>query len=144
MTIKLTQRDADMMRVFKEEIPHLTQRALAAEYGVHPDTVFNVLHGKALTGEPRKPRRDRRCTTEEALEVRRLARDGMTQWHIARATGLPRHRVRNILEGITYQEAQLHEDGQPAPEGQPGALRLTMSASQETWHRDTIRDATAS
>lgn len=104
MSQKLTQDQADMIRVFAEfgfEKPQL-----AREYHVHQDTVRNVLNGLSFTGDARKKTFQHQQPTDEQVRfIREQAREGykeqaistMLRGVVARAT------VRMVLDGKLCQ-----------------------------------------
>lgn len=91
--------------------------ALAAEYGVTPAAIGNVVRGKtwvdmAPPGQDTCPREgpgqagekngNARLTWAVADQVRQLHRDGKRQAEIVRELGLPQTTVNNIIRGKTW------------------------------------------
>lgn len=101
---KLTQADADMIRVFAEET-RAGRAALAREYGVHPDTIRNIVNRKSFTGgQPR--RKDRKLTCEQVIQIRCLSKLGDKPDRIATKMDhiVSKSTIRQIIEGKSYKD----------------------------------------
>lgn len=100
----LTDTDAGYMRAFAD---YFTTTEIAAEYGVHYETVRSVLDGRSHTGNPRKHRCDRGYTWTQAREVWRIREEtGFGARRISRMTGVSLGAVGSILKGESYQDAR--------------------------------------
>ena len=110
MSQKLRQDQADMIRVFSDEL-HVSKAALAREYGVHVDTVRNILNYKSFTGAEKKPSGQPRSLTDEQVRfIKAQARKGYKESAITKMMRGVAHKstVRQVLEGKTYQDVSLH------------------------------------
>lgn len=103
MNCKLSQRDADFMRLFHEF--GFTKSQLAGEYGVHVDTVRNVILGKSFRGEPLRSSR-RKLTDDQARQVLAWAAAGLGEVKIAQNLGgvIGRSTVRQVINRESYQD----------------------------------------
>src|ERR1700757_1783703 len=93
---KLTHDQADMIRVFKEA--GYTTGQLAKEYGVHADTIRNVVKGASFTAEPKDPKLDghrrlRKLTDDQVRVIRKMAGEGFGEHAISRQLGKGVHRA---------------------------------------------------
>ena len=104
---KLQMRDAELIRVFSEF--GFSSRQLAAEYGVHADTIRNVLHFKSFNPSavhPYRQNKRRKLNDDQVRLIRRLKNDGLGEQAIAKKLGGTVHRstVRQVMHGVTYQD----------------------------------------
>lgn len=104
MSLKLSATDADWIRVFAEF--GYTKRALAKEYGVHVDTVRNILNGTSFNGDPKKRTQPRKLTDEQVRFIREQVRLGHKEQAIARMLQgvVGRSTVRQVIEGKSYSD----------------------------------------
>lgn len=100
---KLTASQAEMVRVFAEF--GYTKAALAREYGVHVDTVRNILRGTSFNGTT-PPRKDRKLDEEQVLWIRQWAADDLSDTMIVKKLGgvVSRSTVRQVVEGRSYRD----------------------------------------
>jgi len=103
---KLTRRDAEFILVFYEF--GFTKPELAREYGVHVDTIRNVLKGKSFQGRPLRSSR-RKLTDDQARQVLAWAAEGVGEVRIqkrlrAQGTEIGRSTVRQVINGQSYQD----------------------------------------
>lgn len=107
MNSKLSPLDAEFIKVFEEF--GFTKPQLAREYGVHVDTVRNVLNGKSFHG-PAPRSKQRKLTDDQARQVLRWAGEGLGEVKIQRGllreygVRIGRSTVRQILHGQSYQD----------------------------------------
>lgn len=107
MNQKLTATDVEFIRLFGGgERPIAKPSALAQEYGVCTETIYDVLNGKSHKPGT-APRNDRRMSDDEVREIKRLQRKGLTDWKISRATGRSRSTIRQIMDGKTYRDVKI-------------------------------------
>lgn len=118
MSLKLTQSDADLIRVFAEET-RATKAALAREYDVHPDTIRNILNRKSFTGDPAVPRRNpnRKLSNEQVIQIRCLSKLGYKPDKIATKMEhvVSKSTIRQVVEGSSYKDVGL--DGSEVDRG---------------------------
>ena len=102
---KLTQAEADMIRVFAEET-RATRHTLAAEYDVHPDTIRNILNGKSFTGSSPASRRDRKLSDEQVFQIRALSKLGNKPDVIATKMDhiVSKSTIRQVVDGKSYKD----------------------------------------
>jgi len=97
-----------MIRVFKEA--GYTTGQLAREYGVHADTIRNVVKGAShAPGKNSKldgHRRLRKLTDDQVRVIRRMAGEGFGEHAISRQLGKVVHRatIRQVMRRQTYQD----------------------------------------
>lgn len=107
MSQKLTQTQADTIRVFAEET-RATKAALAREYDVHPDTIRNILNRKSFIGET-PHRKDRKLSNEQVLEIRCLSKLGYKPDKIATKMDhiVSKSTIRQVVDGKSYKDVGL-------------------------------------
>jgi transposase len=100
---KLTDRDANFIRVFHEF--GFTKPQLAREYGIHVDTVRNVITGRSFHGQP-APSKSRKLTDDQVRQVRLWSGEGLGEVRIAKRLGnvIARSTVRQIVHRKSYQD----------------------------------------
>lgn len=105
MSQKLTQTQADMIRVFAEET-RATRASLAVEYDVHPDTIRNILNRKSFTGSSPASRRDRKLSNEQVFQIRALSKLGNKPDIIATKMGhiVSKSTIRQVVNGQSYKD----------------------------------------
>lgn len=104
MSQKLTQDQADMIRMFSEF--GFSKPQLAREYHVHTDTVRNVLNGLSFTGDTRKKDFHHQPPTDEQVRfIKEQAREGHKEQAIATMLRgvVARATVRQVLDGKNQQ-----------------------------------------
>jgi len=104
MSLKLTPVDAEWIRVFAEF--GFSKRDLSKEYGVHVDTVRNILNGTSFNGDPRKRVQPRKLTDEQVRFIREQMALGHKEQAIARMLQgvVGRSTVRQVMEGKSYAD----------------------------------------
>ena len=103
MSQKLLTRQAEMIKVFAEF--GFTRQQLAVEYGVHPDTIRNILRGTSFAGEGSR-RKDRKLSDDQVRQIRAWAAEGHKEQKIAGLLGnvISRSTVRQVIVGKSYQD----------------------------------------
>ena len=103
MNCKLTSQDAEFIRVFHEF--EISSSKLAKEYGVHVDTIRNIVNGKSFQGNPLRSKQ-RKLTDDQARQVREWAAAGLGEVKIAKNLGgiIGRSTVRQIINNESYQD----------------------------------------
>lgn len=106
MNFKLTPQQAEMMKVFREF--NFTPIQIAKAYGVHADTVRNVLSGKSHHGTP-PPRSDRKLTGDQARQVLAWSAEGLGEMRIqnrlkAQGTEIGCSTIRQVINRQSYQD----------------------------------------
>lgn len=96
-------RDAEFIRVFYEF--GFTKPQIAREYGIHVDTVRNVVIGKSFSGQPMRSSK-RKLTDDQARQVREWAAEGLGEVKISRNLDglIGRSTVRQVVNGLSYQD----------------------------------------
>ncbi len=104
MSLKLTPLDAEWIRLYAEF--GFSKRALSKEYGVHVDTVRNILNGTSFNGDPKKRVQPRKLTDEQVRFIREEMKKGSKEQAIARMLQgvVGRSTVRQVMEGKSYQD----------------------------------------
>lgn len=89
---RLTYDQVELIRVSPK-----SSYDLAAEYGVHQDTIAQIRRGETWT----KPRST--LTGEQLRRIKEMHAAGHRQIDIARALGLPHHRVHKTITNQAYR-----------------------------------------
>lgn len=104
MRRKLSDETIEMIKVLGEFVRPVP---LGREYGVHPDTIRNILAGKSHRASHQAPRRDRKIPDTEIREMRRLAsKEGMREHAIKNHMQVPysRSTIRQVIDGLSYKD----------------------------------------
>lgn len=101
-----------MIRVLKAGTG-FTLRQFAAEYGVHIDTIRNVINGNSFSDGPKPARGDghrrmRKLTDDQVRTIRKMAGEGLGEHAISSQLGKPVHRatIRQVMMRKTYQDVE--------------------------------------
>jgi transposase len=100
---KLTSRDASFIRLFEEF--GFSKPQLAEEYGVHVDTIRNVVRGKSFRGGVTR-NKNRKLNDEQVRQIHELAAQRFGEARIAKALGgvVSRSTVRQVMSGKSYKD----------------------------------------
>lgn len=106
MSLKLTPTDAEWIRLFAEY--GFSKRSLSKEYGVHADTIRNILNGTSFNGDPKKRVQERKLTDEQVRFIRQQVKLGHKEQAIARMLQgvVGRSTVRQVMEGKSYADVR--------------------------------------
>lgn len=104
MSLKLTPLDAEWIRLYAEF--GFSKRTLSKEYGVHVDTVRNILNGTSFNGDPKKRTQERKLTTEQVRFIHRQVALGHKEQAISKMLKgvVGRSTVRQVIEGKSYAD----------------------------------------
>jgi len=100
---KLTSQDAELIRVFHEF--GISKPKLAQEYGVHLDTIRNVVNGKSFRGQPVRSKK-RKLTDDQVRQVHSWAAEGLGEVRIAKKLDniVARSTVRQVINRQSYRD----------------------------------------
>lgn len=104
MSLKLSATDAEWIRLYAEF--GFSKRSLSKSYGVHVDTVRNILNGTSFNGDPKKRVQERKLTDEQVRFIRQQMKKGLKEQAIARLLQgvVGRSTVRQVMEGKSYAD----------------------------------------
>lgn len=105
MSQKLTADQAEMIRVFREELPWVSKADLGREYGVHADTIRNIEKGVSFNDTTAR-RADRQFSDDQVREIRRLAGTGLKEQAIKVKMNLSQSRstIRQVVTSKSYRD----------------------------------------
>ena len=103
MNCKLTSRDAEFIRVYHEF--GIAKTKLAREYGVHVDTIRNVINRVSFKGGPVRSKM-RKLTDDQVRQVHAWSAQGLGEVKIQRNLGgiIGRSTVRQVINGESYRD----------------------------------------
>ena len=103
MNRKLTNMDAEFIRLFDEF--GFPKSQIAREYGVHVDTIRNVVLGKSFKGSVLR-NKNRKLSDDQVRQIREWAAEGFGEARIAKKLGgiIGRSTVRQVITGHSYQD----------------------------------------
>ena len=83
----------------------ISKPKLAREYGVHVDTIRNVLAGRSFQGRPLRSGL-RKLTDDQVRQIREWATEGLGEARIQKKLGniVGRSTVRQVINRTSYQD----------------------------------------